>query len=67
MFTKNSFSLNDTTYVAVGVNTKNGCDGCAFNVVDCVDYVPSYCSAIARDDRREVIWIAQPQESKEQE
>lgn len=67
MFTKNSFSLDNITYIAVGVDVGNGCKGCVFENVDCVDSVPSYCGDVSRDDNREVIWIAQSQETNEQE
>lgn len=68
MPTLNSFSDEHNTYIAVDAPTANGCKGCAFDHFgDCNSYIPSYCSHLRRDDNREVIWIVQPQESKEQE
>lgn len=68
MNTLNSFKDEHNTYIAVDTTVSNGCKGCAFeHYVNCNAYVPSYCTNLRRDDNREVIWVIQSQESKEQE
>jgi len=58
--TKNEFTFNNKTYIAV---EHVGCDGCVFgnSVYECTikDNKPSYCSKYVRADKRNVIWIEQ--------
>ena len=68
MSTVNSFNLNGNIYVAIDTRVANGCKGCAFEKVDdCLDYVSSFCSKDKRSDDREVIWIKQEEQEKQEQ